>query len=436
MAALATLLGIHAAQTAAARLFGFAVPIIFVALEGGAAAAFPLATFNAALQGVKFAASPFLGGVADVAPLGALGVVAAAGQAAGAASCLLLLLQLPEDGGEPAAGIPAHQLVPIVLLASVADLSKELTSIALEMRVAPALAHAGGLPQLNSRVKRVELTAKLVVPLAFGWCAARAASSRALVVSVGAALLCGALAVAWLWRQLPLRDLCARDRATKEKEASRPKAGAPGLARLVSAALPVLGMSLAYSMLFCSVLSDHDPVATAYLAGRGVSTATLGVARSAGALAGILGTWIWPRMQARLGTLPGAAAALWLFVACLAPAPASLLWSPALMLVFVVASRPFLWAFDLAMVSVLQEQVPSSWRGKAAGLQAVACQLFELAISALAVALSGHERFRALAGVSLGVLALSACTFSASVLKQRMMPAAADSIPVGEYSKA
>uniref|UniRef100_A0A7S2VSX8 Solute carrier family 40 member n=1 Tax=Zooxanthella nutricula TaxID=1333877 RepID=A0A7S2VSX8_9DINO len=431
-----TLLGIHASQTAGARLLGFAVPIIFVALEGGAGAAFPLATFNAAVQGVKFIASPFLGGIADAAPLGALGAIAVAGHAAGAASCLLLLLHLREDGADSAASIPAHQLVSIVLLASAADLSKELTSISLEMRVAPALAHASGLPELNSRVKRVELTAKLVVPLAFGWYAARVESSRALVVSVSAALLCGAVSVAWLWRQLPLRDLSARDRAVKEKEASRPKAGAPGMRRVVTTALPVLGMCLAYSMLFCSVLSDHDPVATAYLAGRGVSTAALGVARSAGALGGILGTWIWPRLQARLGTLPGAAASLWLFVVCLAPVPAGLLGSPTLMLVLVVMSRPFLWAFDLAMVSVIQEQVPASWRGKAAGLQAVACQLFELAISALAMAFSGHDRFRSLAGISVGVLAVSACTFTASALRQQRKTAAAGSIPVAEYGKA
>jgi len=427
------LLAIHATQTATSRLFGFAVPIIFVTLEGGATSAFPLASFNAALQGVKFVASPFLGGVADSAPLGTLGAVAALGQAAGAASCLLLLAQLPQASRE---GIPGHHQAAIVLLASAAELSKELTSICLEMRVAPALAAGGGLARLNSRVKRVELSAKLVVPIVFGWFASRVAGSAALVISVSVALLMGAAVVGWLWRQLPLGDLSRHERIVREKEGRSAGSAELGVGRLAATALPVLGMSLAFSMLFCSVLSDHDPVATAYLASQGVSTARLGVVRSVGALAGILGTWLWPRLQARLGTLPGASVALWLFVLCLAPVPATLAWSPSPMLLLVSLSRPFLWAFDLAMVSVLQELVPARWRGKAAGLQAVACQLFELAISALAVALSGSERFPALAGASVGALMLSACTFSASATLQKLRSPPSDAIPVAEYGRA
>ncbi|CAK0815497.1 unnamed protein product [Prorocentrum cordatum] len=192
------------------------------------------------------------------------------------------------------------------------------------MRVAPALAAGGGLARLNSRVKRVELSAKLVVPIVFGWFASRVAGSAALVISVSVALLMGAAVVGWLWRQLPLGDLSRHERIVREKEGRSAGSAELGVGRLAATALPVLGMSLAFSMLFCSVLSDHDPVATAYLASQGVSTARLGVVRSVGALAGILGTWLWPRLQARLGTLPGASVALWLFVLCLAPVPATL----------------------------------------------------------------------------------------------------------------
>mmetsp|Transcript_98521 Transcript_98521/g.220812 ORF Transcript_98521/g.220812 Transcript_98521/m.220812 type:complete len:86 (-) Transcript_98521:127-384(-) len=65
------------------------------------------------------------------------------------------------------------------------------------------------------------------------------------------------------------------------------------------------------------------------------------------------------------------------------------------------------------MISMLQEKVPGRWRGKAASAQAVACQLFESAISAVAVACSGSGGFHVLAMTSLLMVAAAGALFSA-----------------------
>merc|ERR1712107_361657 len=96
------------------------------------------------------------------------------------------------------------------------------------------------------------------------------------------------------------------------------------------------------------------------------------------------------------------------------------------------ALGPFLWTFDLAMVSILQDFVPVHWRGKAAALQAVACELFELLIAAAAVALPSFEQFWALAGISFAAVCTSGIIFwpCALLLESRSK----DTIPVHEYA--
>lgn len=427
------LLGLHATQTSCARLLGFAVPVLCVTLEGDLSSTLHVAALSTSTGVVKLLALPFLGGIVDRVPLRGIGRVAAVGQLAGACACLAFLLA-PRGQGEGGVTSRAVAMTAVALLTAVAELSKEFASMGLELRVAPAL-RAEGLPQLNSAVKRIELGAKFLAPLAFGVLASRFSGGSqpgALAVVTGMVLVLGACAVEGLWRQMPFHAMNEIGHA-----GSGAASGGPGwlgtreLCRLLRWHGPVLGMLFSFALLFCTVLDDHDPVATAYLASQGVQMDALGACRSAGALAGMIGTWLWPWLHRRLGLLPGAATALWTFVLVLTPVAPLLPRSPYWMLLLVTLSRPFLWSFDLANVSVLQELVPPAQRGAWAGAQAVVCQLMELAISALAVAWSSADSFPALAAASFVSVLSAGILFTVCSLVHQS--SSFGDIPVYEY---
>eukprot|EP00929_Paragymnodinium_shiwhaense_P109396 TRINITY_DN75801_c0_g1_i1.p1 TRINITY_DN75801_c0_g1~~TRINITY_DN75801_c0_g1_i1.p1 ORF type:complete len:453 (-),score=85.51 TRINITY_DN75801_c0_g1_i1:75-1433(-) len=440
------LLGLHGVQTASSRLWDFAIPLIFVAAEADTESGASLASFNALTQVAKLVALPFVGGLADRAPLPVIIPVAMAGQLAWAASCVLLWsVCRPASGG----AAPMNQLLAVVLLGSVADLAREFVSISLDMRVAPAIAAAGPkagtvaaddagastrLAQLNSLVKRVDLAAKFIIPIAFGWLTAAAGGTVGyqVVVAVSMAFAAGAAGVGFSGGLLQLGRLAKIGGSDKKSDDVATGALPTGWAQL-KRCLPVAGMSFAFALLFCSILCDHDPITTAWLTTRGVPVSVLGVTKSIGALTGLLGTYIWPRLQNRFGTLKGAAVALWTFVLLLTPVVPSLAWSPYPMLLFITCSRPFLWAFDLAIVSLLQELVPADFRGRAAGAQAVLCQLFEFAISALAVALPGRGQYPLLAAASFCAVFLAGVVFTLATAAHTQKQA---KFPVDDYHTA
>eukprot|EP00928_Gymnodinium_smaydae_P033326 TRINITY_DN23902_c0_g1_i1.p1 TRINITY_DN23902_c0_g1~~TRINITY_DN23902_c0_g1_i1.p1 ORF type:complete len:469 (-),score=62.09 TRINITY_DN23902_c0_g1_i1:562-1932(-) len=402
------LLGIHGLQTAASKLFGFAVPLFFVTAEADTASSAALATFNALTQVVKLVSLPFIGGLADRAPLVAVVPVAVAGQLTRAGACLLLWKVC-----EPAGVAPLSQLLVIVLLGSLADLANEFVSILLQMRVAPALASdpkaeavavdetisSARLAQINCSVRQVSLASSFLAPTVIGWLtAAMGGVGYKLVVAVAMIFVAGALGVGAAGNLLHVGRLVDVGVGKKADEVAFVTSSI-GWSQLKTH-LPIAGMSFAFTLLFCSVLTDSNPITTAYVTSRGVPVYLLGMAKSVSALTGLVGTFVWPRLRTRFGMLKGAGVALWMFVLTLAPVLPSLVWSPYPMLLCIGCSRVFLWAFDLSMVSVLQELVPCGFRGRAAGAQSLVCQLFELAISTLAVALPSAEQYPLIAAVS------------------------------------
>lgn len=406
------LLVLHAVQTTHQRLWNFAVPVVFVALQGGEGSARPLAAFTGAVQTAKLLFLPLLGGFADRLPLAQVGAASSLGHGAVVACCLLFLVS---DPSTTAAGM----LVCAVLLGAAAEMLKDFSSIALEMRVAPALACEGDeLARLNSLVRRVELFMKFAVPLAFGWYASLESSTAThLVGCVLTAHMATGCAAAFLW-QLVLGQSGAEIPSTKQAHGELARgelahSSSGWLSSLQPGGALVSGMSLAFAILFCSALTDADPMFTAHLASRGVLPGLLGTARSMGALTGLLGTWLWPLLQSKLGTLRGAAASLHLFAFTVGTTAFVLGSAPYAALLLLVLSRTFLWSFDLAMVSILQDFVPSNQRGRAAALQSVAGQVASFAVAALAVAL---PRFEVLAAVSACAVVAAAMLFTACAL--------------------
>lgn len=418
----APLFALHALQTAHARLWSFAVPIVFAALNGAETSLGPLAAFTSAVQLLKLLVLPFLGGLADSLPLPRVATASVLGHFTVVLGCLVLLASF--HGGGTLTPLAATL---VVLCGAASELLKDFSSIALEMRVAPSsVQNSKSLVGLNSRVKQAELTAKVIVPLVFGWYASLAQTPTHLICVVLCAHLVSACAAFSLWR----RTLAASgmEKASVKAQAKRHMQGWSFRALWD----PVTGMCFAYALLFCSVLSDHDPLFTLHLAAAGLEPGILGSARSAGAFAGLLGTFLWPYIQSRMGTPRGAAIALLAFIVVVGAALPGLRMSPGVALMFVTLSRPFLWTFDLAMVSILQDFVPVHWRGKAAALQAVACELFELLIAAAAIALPNSEQFWALAGISFAAVCTSGIIFGPCALL--VESPSKDSIPVHEYA--
>lgn len=418
----APVLALHALQTAHARLWSFAVPIVFAALNGTQTSLGPLAAFTSAVQFLKLLVLPFLGGLADSLPLSRVASASVLGHLTVVLGCVVVLVSLHGGGA-----LSPLAVTLVVLCGAASELLKDFSSIALEMRVAPqSVQSSQSLVSLNSRVKQAELTAKVSVPLIFGWYASLAQAPANILRLVLCAHLVSAGTAFFLWSKT-----LAASGVEKASAKAQPKKHAPGWS-LAALRDPVTGMCIAYALLFCSVLSDHDPLFTAHLAASGLEPGILGIARSVGAFAGLLGTWIWPCIQRRMGTPRGAATALLAFIFVVGAVLPGLRTSPGVALLFVILSRPFLWAFDLAMVSILQDFVPVQWRGKAAALQAVACELFELLIATAAVALPSHDQFWALAGISFAAVCTSGVVFwPCALLAERYSK---DTIPVHEYA--
>ena len=123
----------------------------------------------------------------------------------------------------------------------------------------------------------------------------------------------------------------------------------------------------------------------------------LGASRGAGALLGIVGTFLFPGLLRCCGALPRAGSvAIWLQWFTLSPVAICLLLqeygglpdtlggarvTAVAMVVCVVLSRPWLWCFDLAEAQALQEYVHDGARGTVSAVQTAVCQLFTLLVS-------------------------------------------------------
>lgn len=138
------------------------------------------------------------------------------------------------------------------------------------------------------------------------------------------------------------------------------------------------------------------------------------MARAGGAFTGILGTYLFPYLNARLGLVHTNIAAAWGFVLCIVPI--SLIDLPGdtmgtgrahAMLFAIVISRVCLWCFDLANVQTMQEAVAENARGEINAAQEAMCQLMELVMATLAIFFSGTFRFLVFAS-ALGVSSAAA----------------------------
>ena len=177
---------------------------------------------------------------------------------------------------------------------------------------------------------------------------------------------------------------------------------------------PVFLASLSLSLLYCTVL-DNGSLMTGYLTWRGVDPAIVGGSRGAGAVFGLIGTWLFPRLVKFYGSVEQAGFySVWLFWVCLVPglvmfyvAGESSVSDYTVLLVMVV-SRVGLWAFDLSITQILQEYIQEQDRGIINSTQTATMQVFSCVILLGGLIFSEPQQFVVLVTFSIFVV-LSAC---------------------------
>jgi len=295
----------------------------------------------------------------------------------------------------------------LIVVGIVGDLFSSASTLGIEKDWVVVI--AGGdtdkLATLNVTLRRIDLFCKFVAPMTFG-IVVSVPTVPAHQVHVGTSLVIfwavlSMFPIFFAWRSV----YYAFEQLQKVKP-KKPKVNPfvtmkNGFTNYVRC--PAFGASLGYCCLYFTVLSDHHPLSTAYLKQQGVSAALLGAARGGGALTGMAGTFLFPRLRNSFGVISSNVIAAWLFVACIWPICALYLFDMLaddvrahFMLGAIVFSRIFLWCFDLANVQVMQECIPEASRGEINSMQGATCQLMELAMATLGLFFYGPSTFATL----------------------------------------
>ncbi|KAG8460238.1 hypothetical protein KFE25_004486 [Diacronema lutheri] len=197
---------------------------------------------------------------------------------------------------------------------------------------------------------------------------------------------------------------------------------------------PVAGASVAFCLLFLTVLDNGTLVAT-YLLSQGVRPAVLGAAHAADAAAGLLGTVAFAPLVARLGggVERAGLASIWAFWLTLAPAGA--LFAAAAraragepgdvgearaasvraqhaLLGCMVCARAALWSFDLAHTQSMQQRVEAARRGAMGGCQVSLSNAAYVLVQLAALGARRPEQFGALLALSLGAVLAAALLYT------------------------
>eukprot|EP01061_Rhynchopus_euleeides_P004407 TRINITY_DN13660_c0_g1_i2.p1 TRINITY_DN13660_c0_g1~~TRINITY_DN13660_c0_g1_i2.p1 ORF type:complete len:510 (+),score=216.90 TRINITY_DN13660_c0_g1_i2:90-1619(+) len=187
---------------------------------------------------------------------------------------------------------------------------------------------------------------------------------------------------------------------------------------------PIMLMSVSYCQLWFTVV-DNGTLMTAFLLSQNVNSFALVAGRGTGAMFGIVGTFVFPHLLAFCdGSLRKAGAmSLYSFLAIVGAIGVCFLLLPMrtagyVMLVTAVFSRAPLWSFDLAVQQLMQEGIDEGQRGVINGVHSSVCQLMLMFVYIAALALAhSYEDFPYLVYISVISVALSAFCYSRWLLK-------------------
>ncbi|KAJ6228391.1 solute carrier family 40 member [Anaeramoeba flamelloides] len=172
---------------------------------------------------------------------------------------------------------------------------------------------------------------------------------------------------------------------------------------------PVFYASLSFAMLFFTVL-DFSVLYVSFLVYKDVPFALIGIGRGLNALFGIIGTWIAPKLLSRFGIKVTGLIATILQLLFISTGTLlffvfeqSIYWYIA----GVIISRIFLWCIDLVNTQIMQTLVEEENRGVINGMQSAICGIATMASYVLCLFYSDPKDFDMLSYFSLATVVLS-----------------------------
>ncbi|KAL3663979.1 hypothetical protein V7S43_010866 [Phytophthora oleae] len=295
------------------------------------------------------------------------------------------------------------------------------------------------LAKLNTTMRRIDLSCNILGPMAFGFIVDFAGSEATTRAMVGAAVVglwnlistpleyCMTHDIYHLVPQLAVRVPVEEDHEVDAKGQKVPSPTSTAelgtmarYARMWSNYIkhPVFLVSFSFCALYMTILSG-GALNTAYLKWRGISNSLLGASRGAGAVTGLVGTLIFPSLRNSMKRVERVAVlSVWLFWLCLAPVLLAFLFtgesvvSDYVMLTCVVISRAWLWSADLAETQIMQEWIAPNMRGAINSMQTATCQFFFILILLSGVVFHDPRQFEALVMFSLAAVLASAVGFT------------------------
>ncbi|KZF24339.1 hypothetical protein L228DRAFT_245261 [Xylona heveae TC161] len=194
---------------------------------------------------------------------------------------------------------------------------------------------------------------------------------------------------------------------------------------------PVFLPSMALALLYCSVLSFSGQMVT-YLLSVGYQSSHIGLMRTVSVVFEISATWISPKIMARLGpTRAGLWGINWQLIwVGLAAAAASLSGAgshgatasslaAAGLVGGVIVSRVGLWAFDLCVQMIVQEEVEPENRGRFSTLESSFQNGFELLSYASTLIFSRPDQFKYPVLMSAVAVLVASALYAAFVRQRR-----------------
>lgn len=395
------------ASTTFATAWQFALPLALLESGGPQAAA----TLMAATTGAKVLFAPSIGRLADKAPRVDAARGARLAQAAGVGLSCLALPHLA-DG---------TSWLPLLLAGSAIEaLGAVVTKGAPRKDWAPTLLDGDSLRKATVDLSNASLLGELAGP-ALGACILGASGAP----TVGAAAVAGELAA-----QAALERLRTRSPDALSAPKGVTAKAAPAWAVFFGSSGAIT--TVAFALLWFTALTPHAPVLLAALADRGAPAESLAAFRAAGALAGAGGVTLYAaaadgrtttrRQQTtttdearRLATRDVAALSI-LGQVVTVTAAATLVDSPQTMMIAVVVSRVFLYAFDVAYVELQQQLVAEGERKAVQGCEAALTGAAELGLAGVALAYAAN--FEVVADVSATAVVAAGIVFAGFLARQ------------------
>lgn len=417
-------------------MWQFAIPILF--MEVFVDTLLPSAVFSLAMYATCIFAIPTVGKYLDTANrwtvmkysivLENLMIVVSA-----AALGAILLVTNADGIHKPVWTLKLLGLFAVTLVCGgVGQVLNDAQTLAIERDwvVVIAADDSNALAHLNTTMRRIDLSCKILAPMAFGIIMDFAGSDPTTRAMTGAAVV-----AIWNVLSTPLEYFMTRDiydlnpalavkelseEETHEQRASATQSTTARYAKMWKDYLnhPVFLLSFAFCSLYMTIL-DGGALNTAYLKWRGIPDSILGSSRGAGAVFGLVGTFIFPYIRKLMGRVERVAVvSVWLFWACLAPVILAFILagesvtSDYVMLGCMVVSRVWLWSADLAETQIMQEWIEPHRRGSINAMQTATYQFFYIMIQCMGIVFHDPRQFEALVVFSLATVFLSAVGFT------------------------